>query len=95
MLADVLPVLHARVDVPLGSLLLDEVVEVELELVLLNVVGAAVLTAASDVLVANVAGAHAARATMLIVITRLKIVFWFISFLHFYTVPHACLPCVM
>jgi hypothetical protein len=88
-LADVLPVLHARVDVPLGALLLDEVVEVELESVLLTVVGAAVLTAAVDVLVAMVAGAHAARATMLIVITRLKMFFWFISFLHLFVLSTA------
>ena len=83
-----LPALHAREEFPLVSLLLDEVVEVELESVLLIVVGTTVLTASFDMLVAAVAGAQAARARMLIVSTKLKTFFRFISFLHLYTVPH-------
>jgi hypothetical protein len=63
-------------------LALGEVIEVEFESVLLTVVGTTVLTAALDVLVTIVAGAHAARATMLIGIARLKMFLWFISFLH-------------
>ena len=72
-LADEVPALQARVDVPLVSLLLDDVAEftaVGLESALLTVVEAAVLTALFEVPVTAVAGAHAASATMLIAINR-------------------------
>lgn len=62
------------------------------ESVVLTAVG---MTAVLVVLVAAAEGAQAASATMQIAITRLKIFFRYISFLQLYTVPHACLPCVM
>jgi len=62
--------------------------EATLESVALTVVGTTVLIASFDGLVAAVAGAHAASATMLIAIKRLKMFFRFISFLHLYTLPH-------
>ena len=84
-LADVLPALQARFDVPLASLLAGEVVEVtevefESELLLLTMVGTTVLPLLFEVLVVAVAGAHAASARMLIVITRLKMFFRFICY---------------
>jgi len=81
-------VLTSVVAVTFESVLLVEVDEVTLESVLLTVVGTTVLTTSFDGLVAAVAGAHAASARMLIVITRLKMFFRFISFLHLYAVPH-------
>jgi hypothetical protein len=69
--------------VTIGSVVLVDAGEITLESVMLTVAGTAVSTAVFDVLVAAVAGAHAASTTILIVITRLKSFFWFISFLHF------------
>jgi hypothetical protein len=85
-LVEVFPALQARLDAPLALLLLDATVgiaAVALESVVLAVAGIAVLavlTVLFDVLVATVAGAHAASARMLMVITRLKIFFRFIFF---------------
>jgi len=93
-LAEELPALQARLDVPLVALLLEAVVEAdedefELELVLLAV-GATLLPVLFAVLVVTVAGAHAASTRMLIAITRLKKFFRLIYILHLCIVPHAC-----
>ena len=78
--------LTSVVAIPFESVLL--VGEATLESVALTVVGTTVLIASVDGLIAVVAGTHAASATMLIVIKKLKMFFRFISFLHLYTVPH-------
>ena len=100
-LEEVLPPLHARLGSMLSAVLLTSVVavtfesvllagvdDVTLESVLLSVVDTTVLTVLFGVLVTAVGGVHAASARMLIVITRQKMFFWFISLLHLYTVPH-------
>jgi len=76
-LADEAPALQARLDVPLVSLLLDDVAEftaVGFESAVLTVVDATVLTGLFEVLLTAVAGAHAAKAaanaTMLIAINK-------------------------
>jgi hypothetical protein len=69
--------------VTIGSVVLVEAGDVTWASLMLAVSGTAVLTGLLDVFVAAVAGAHAASTTMLIVVTRLKSIFWFISLLHF------------
>jgi hypothetical protein len=81
--AEVLPALHARLDELFVSTLLAKVGDIES--VLLTTVGAIVFTGLLElVVVGAAAGAHELTTRMLIIITKLKIFFWFITFLHLF-----------
>jgi hypothetical protein len=74
------PAVQARVDDTVEASVLAEDVEFELEPVLMLEVGFTVLTVLFDA--TGVVGAHAAKATMLIISTRRRIFSRFIRLLH-------------